>query len=145
MAFVASFALGLGDALPLALQHTLTLGLPDGGDHAQHEPAGAGGGIEGLIAGHRQDPQRDLLALQPGDDRLQVAHGPGEPIQICANELVVLADVFEGLFKLAALGDRGDRLAENLVAPCAAKLALLRFQTCDAASKAVRLANKSAQ
>ena len=106
---------------------------------------GCGGRIEGLRARHRQDPQRDLLALQPGDDRQQVAHGPGEPIQICANGLVVLADVFEGLFKLAALGDRGDRLAENLVAPCAAKLALLRFQTCDAASKAVRLANKSAQ
>ena len=42
-ALVAPFALGLGDALPLALQHRLPLGLPDGGDHAQHEPAGGHG------------------------------------------------------------------------------------------------------
>jgi hypothetical protein len=76
-ALVASFALGFGDALSLALQHGFPLGLPDSGDHAQHETAGAGGGIEGLTAGHPQDPKRYLFILQPGDDPQQVAHRPG--------------------------------------------------------------------
>ena len=39
--------------------------------------SGARGGIEGLIAGHRQNPQRDLLGLRPGDDRQEIAHRPG--------------------------------------------------------------------
>jgi hypothetical protein len=60
-AFVADIT---GDAVALALQHGLPVGLPHSTDHGQHQPAGACGGIEGLIAGHRQDPQ-GYLRFEP--------------------------------------------------------------------------------
>ena len=95
-------------------------------------------GVEGLRAGHRQDPEADLLGLQPGHDRQQVAHRPGQPVELGDGEGVALADVIEGRLKLLALGHRRHLLAENLVAPGRPKLAFLGFQTGDLAREDVR-------
>jgi hypothetical protein len=58
----------------------------------------------------------------------KVAHRPGKPIERGTNELVPFADVIEGGLKLLALGDRRHLLAEYLLAPGSAKVALLRLQ-----------------
>jgi hypothetical protein len=50
MTFIAAFKLGLGDPLPLTLQHGRTLRLSHGTDHHQHQPTRRGTGIEQLLS-----------------------------------------------------------------------------------------------
>jgi len=64
------------NARALTLQHGLTLGLTDRPDDGEHQASSARGGVEGLAAGDRQNPQRHLLRFQPGDDRQQISDRP---------------------------------------------------------------------
>ena len=85
------------------------------------------------------------LGFEPRRDGEQIANRPGQSVELGTNELVPFPDVIERRLKLLMRSHRRKLLGKSLVAPGCPKLVFLSFQAGEAASKAVRLANKSAQ
>ena len=81
-----------------------------------------------MIPGHRQDPEADLLDLQPGDNGEQITNRSGQSVELGDGEAVAIAHIVEGGLKLLAFGNRGDLFLENPVTAGGPKLALLGFQ-----------------
>jgi hypothetical protein len=75
----------------LAFQNDLALELRDRSEHVEEQPAGWGAGIDADV----EDFQRDLLALELGDDASEMRHRLRQPIELCDGEGVALTHIFE--------------------------------------------------
>ena len=110
-ALIAALTLGLGNALPLALQHGLAFGLTHGADDASiNLPV-----LVAVSSGWLPEIDRTLRETFLASSRATIASRSPTDLarrsSLTNGEAVTFSDEIEGRLKLLALGDRGHLLA----------------------------------